>query len=158
MASKLVSVYGKYLSEKARLRAEARVKLHNDLRPYAQDVAAELLTERKTKTIEQVLGMIGIKNRNVYYDFVSALTEPDTDPMPVLPAEREPEELKYTIVWESDDIARVSIEDDEYLLDHDDGYFDAPEEWLQGTKEQREQYAIILGKVHDQYAERTGSK
>lgn len=129
----LIGAYTTYRVEKAKIRAQQRVELELRLTPYAEAVGREMELERFENglRIEDLLVLIGTKNRATAYSFINAWRKSRQPEIPAVQAE--PEAAEYSIRYDyMNALAQVTIGDStsQVVLDGDGQVAIMPEAWI----------------------------
>lgn len=161
--SELVRAYEKYRSKRAQIKERQKAELERELEDYAVDVGRAVLDERaEGKTVDDILVILGNKNRNFVYDVINTAKRFNDPTLPDEPAaETEVRSLQYTIQnTDTPNEYYVTLErfdgdgpQNWRVVLHTDKWgkvVDMPEEWwLNATKEDRAVYKEIIQEIEE---------
>lgn len=160
--SELVRAYEKYRSKRAQIKERQKAELERELEDYAVDVGRAVLDERgEGKTVDDILVILGNKNRNFVYDVINTAKKFSDNTLPDQPeAVTEPGSLSFTILDNGPHEYVVTLlrygfdGTQEYTVTlHTDKWgkvVDMPEDWwLNATKEDKKVYKEIISTIEE---------
>jgi len=152
-----VKAYIAYKKKRKELQAAHKEMIEAELLPWAKDLGEAILLDRANgMSMEDVAKVLNNRNRNMLYAMVK-LAKPDaipTKPEPETKTEPEPDEIDYSIEYSDSGIATVTVFHPEYSVyrfwpeDRVDGVIVAPDEWANGSSDERKVYKRILGELN----------
>lgn len=159
VATNLINAYLSYKQERARIKNRQRLELERELEPYLHLMGEAIHTERSknAKSMDEVLDMLGTRNRNLAYNaesffrqgLLSADPEPVSTPDPTDPPEAV-DTAAYGVHRLSEYVFLVTFSDGtEQEVTIHNGEVDVPDAWLSGSKDDRAKYREVIDAIRE---------